>query len=128
MPPLRAPRRPRSINLPPRRGTVATETDVLVVGGGPSGVAAAVGAAGAGARVVLVERYGFLGGNATAALVMPLMSFHAHRDHIPRLDVATLFPSDQGPGNAVVAGVFQSFISRLIAAGGALQPSEHTGF
>jgi hypothetical protein len=33
----------------------------------------------AGASVILVERYGFLGGNATAALVMPLMSFHTQR-------------------------------------------------
>lgn len=128
MPPLHAPHRRSSIDLPPRRGTVATSTDVLVVGGGPSGLAAAVGAAGAGARVVLVERYGFLGGNATAALVMPLMSFHAHRDHVPRLDVTTLFPPDQGPGDPVVAGVFRSFVSRLVAAGGALQPTEQTGF
>jgi hypothetical protein len=128
MPPLHAPDRVSSIDLPLRRGTLAADTDVLVVGGGPSGLAAAVGAAGAGARVVLAERYGFLGGNATAALVMPLMSFHAHRHQIPRLDVMTLFPSDQGPGDPVVAGVFRSFVSRLIAAGGALQPSEQTGF
>ena len=43
--------------------------DVLVVGGGPAGLGAALGAADAGAEVILVERYGFLGGNATAALV-----------------------------------------------------------
>jgi len=128
MPPLPAPDHRSSIALPPRRGTLATSTEVLVVGGGPAGLAAAVGAAAAGAGVVLVERYGFLGGNATAALVMPLMSFHAHRDHIPRLDVDTLLPADQGPGDPVVAGVFRSFVSRLIAAGGALQPSERTGF
>jgi hypothetical protein len=128
VPPLQPPTRVSSIDLPPRSGTVVTDTDVLVVGGGPSGLAAAVAAGGAGARVVLAERYGFLGGNATAALVMPLMSFHAHRDHIPRLDVTTLFPQDQGPGDPVVAGVFRSFVSRLIAAGGALEPSERTGF
>jgi hypothetical protein len=128
MPPLRPPDRVSLIDLPPRSGTVTSDTDVLIVGGGPSGLAAAVGAAGAGARVVLAERYGFLGGNATAALVMPLMSFHAHRDHIPRLDVTTLFPPDQGPGDPVVAGVFRSFVSRLVAAGGALQPSQQTGF
>ena len=40
------------------------------------GIGAALGAVQAGARVILAERYGFLGGNATAALVMPLMSFH----------------------------------------------------
>lgn len=43
--------------------------DVLVVGGGAAGVAAAVAAGRAGARVVLLERYGFLGGLATAGLV-----------------------------------------------------------
>jgi hypothetical protein len=45
------------------------DADVLVVGGGCAGVAAAVAAARGGARVVLVERYGFLGGQATSALV-----------------------------------------------------------
>jgi succinate dehydrogenase/fumarate reductase flavoprotein subunit len=43
--------------------------DVLVVGGGAAGVAAASAAGRAGARVVLLERYGFLGGLATAAQV-----------------------------------------------------------
>ena len=76
MPPLRRPENAGSVNLPPRVARLAAETDVLVVGGGPAGLGAALGAAKAGARVVLTERYGFLGGNATAALVMPLMSFH----------------------------------------------------
>jgi hypothetical protein len=44
-------------------------TDVAVVGGGPAGVAAALASAGAGARTVLIEREGQLGGNATHALV-----------------------------------------------------------
>ena len=44
------------------------ETDVLVVGGGAAGVAAAVTAARHGARVVLLERYGFCGGGAVAGL------------------------------------------------------------
>jgi hypothetical protein len=43
--------------------------DVLVIGGGAAGVAAAVAAGRAGARVVLLERYGFLGGLATTAQV-----------------------------------------------------------
>jgi hypothetical protein len=46
-----------------------TDCDVLVIGGGSAGVAAALGAARAGARTRLVERYGFLGGMATAAMV-----------------------------------------------------------
>lgn len=43
--------------------------DVVVVGGGAAGLAAAVGAAAEGARTALVERYGFLGGMATAGMV-----------------------------------------------------------
>ncbi len=45
------------------------EADVLVVGGGAAGVAAAVSASRTGAHVVLLERHGFLGGLATTALV-----------------------------------------------------------
>ncbi|HEY5909104.1 MAG TPA: FAD-dependent oxidoreductase [Verrucomicrobiae bacterium] len=45
------------------------DCDVLVIGGGPAGVAAAVAAGRAGARVVLLERYGFLGGLATAGSI-----------------------------------------------------------
>jgi len=43
--------------------------DVVVVGGGAAGLAAAVAAARSGARTALVERYGFLGGMATAGMV-----------------------------------------------------------
>ena len=45
------------------------EADVLVMGGGMAGTVAAVAAARAGASVLLVERFGFLGGAATAAAV-----------------------------------------------------------
>lgn len=49
--------------------------DVLVVGGGPSGVAAAVAAARSGASVMLVEQYGYLGGMGTAGGVNVFMSY-----------------------------------------------------
>jgi hypothetical protein len=128
MPPLAAPRSPRKIPLPARAAAVSAETDVLVVGGGPSGLGAALGAAAAGARVVVAERYGFLGGNATAALVMPLTSFHAHRANRPQTGNVTLLPTDQGPGEPVVAGALRTLVERLAAAGGAVPPSEATGF
>ncbi|WP_157969987.1 FAD-dependent oxidoreductase [Pelagibacterium sediminicola] len=49
--------------------------DVVVVGGGSAGVAAAVGAARSGARTLLVERYGFLGGAATGSNVLAYCGF-----------------------------------------------------
>ncbi len=48
---------------------VLGEYDVIVAGGGPSGICAAVAAARAGAKTLLIERYGFLGGIATAGWV-----------------------------------------------------------
>jgi ribulose 1,5-bisphosphate synthetase/thiazole synthase len=55
---------------PERRTQVIAETDLLVCGGGVAGVAAAVCAARNGAKTLLVERYGFLGGLVTGALVI----------------------------------------------------------
>ncbi len=60
--------------------------DVIVVGGGAAGVAAAAGAAGEGARTLLIERYGFLGGAATNANVLAYCGFWTQRD-TPRLGV-----------------------------------------
>ena len=53
-----------------RQTEVCAEVDVLVCGGGSAGVAAAVAAARGGARVLLLERYGYLGGLATGGLVI----------------------------------------------------------
>jgi hypothetical protein len=73
--------------------------DVLVVGGGNAGCAAALAAARLGARTALVERYGFLGGTATAAMVGPWMTFHSGRERI-------------------VGGIAQEIVERLTALGG----------
>src|SRR5687768_18583207 len=104
MPTLKRPDDAPSIELPPRQALLAGEADVLVVGGGPAGLGAALGAAWGGARVILAERYGFLGGNATAALVMPLMSFHTHRYSRERPRDVSLLPTDHGPGDPAIAG------------------------
>ncbi|HYD57525.1 MAG TPA: FAD-dependent oxidoreductase [Burkholderiales bacterium] len=130
MPSLKRPDPLQRVELPARHATLAAETDVLVVGGGPAGIGAAIGAADAGARVVLAERYGFLGGNATAALVMPLMSFHTNkgdRRAEPRQG-APLLPTDHGPGDPIIAGVLRRLLERLVSVGGAIPPSLDTGY
>ena len=128
MPALKRPDDAVRLQLPPRQALLAGDTDVLVVGGGPAGIGAAVAAADAGARVVLAERYGFLGGNATAALVMPLMSFHTQLPTAERKGATTLLPTDHGPGEPVVAGVLRRLLERLVNAGGAIAPSLATGY
>ncbi len=64
-------RRPAQPDVP-----VLHEVDVIVVGGGPGGIGAAVAAARQGASTLLCEQYGFLGGMATAGLVNPFMPNH----------------------------------------------------
>jgi NADPH-dependent 2,4-dienoyl-CoA reductase/sulfur reductase-like enzyme len=59
----------KTITEAKREIKVVRETDVIVVGGGPGGIAAAVSAARGGARTVLIERYGHLGGMSTGGLV-----------------------------------------------------------
>ncbi len=65
------------VSEPARDIPVIAETDVLVIGGGPAGIAAAVSASRAGASTILVERYNHLGGLWTGGLVLPLLSTHA---------------------------------------------------
>ena len=125
---LNAPDGLPEVQLPPRQAKHAGHTEVLVVGGGPAGFGAAMGAAAAGADVVLVERYGFLGGNATAALVMPLMSFHNEVRQAVGGDDNRLLPTDHGEGEPVVAGVLWMLLDRLVRARGAIPPDPSTGY
>jgi hypothetical protein len=66
------------VDEPARTTNVLARVQVVVLGGGPSGIAAAVSAARAGASVALVERYGFLGGMGTAAMVTSFCGLHAN--------------------------------------------------
>ncbi len=71
------------VTEPGRDVPIAGSFDVIVCGGGPAGIAAAVAAARNGARTLLIERYGFLGGMATSALVTPISEFrHYGKQHI----------------------------------------------
>src|SRR5207249_11473232 len=70
----------KTVNEPGRQTPVVAETDVLVVGGGPAGQAAAVAAARAGADVTLLERYGYLGGLASGGMVLVLDDMCAERE------------------------------------------------
>lgn len=128
MPPLSRSEIPAFVSLPPRRAQIAATSEVLVVGGGPAGLGAALGAANTGAKVILTERYGFLGGNATAALVMPLMSFHTREQAPRKSDTVTLLPNDHGSGKPVIAGVLTTLLERLVRTGGAISPSLETGY
>lgn len=73
--------------------------DVIVIGGGPSGTMAAIAAARQGARTLVVEQHGFLGGSLTAMGVHPMMSFHNRA------------------GERVVGGLAQELVDRLVALG-----------
>lgn len=81
--------------------------DVVVVGGGPAGVCAAVAAARGGAKVALVEKTAMLGGMATSGLVGPFMTCYNRGGEYP-----------------VVGGLFREIVERLIKANGALCPDE----
>ncbi len=83
-----------------KEAPVAGAYDLVVCGGGPSGFIAAIAAARRGAKVALIERYGFLGGMATAGLVAPISQFCYN-------------------GERVVGGIPWEFVSRLEEMGGA---------
>ena len=85
---------------------VIREADVIVVGGGPGGIAAAVSAARGGAKTILLERYGHLGGMATGGLV----------NIIPNL--GNIY------GEHLIGGFCQEVIDRLAARGGACFPEK----
>ncbi len=76
---------------------IEKKTEIAVIGAGPAGLSAAITAAREGKRVLLVEKNGYLGGNATLGL--PLLGF---------LDT---------DGKRIVGGLAQEYVSRLTARG-----------
>ena len=67
---------PDIVRRPEAAMPVVADSDVVVVGGGPAGVSAAVSAARNGASVTLVERYPYLGGLASGGMVLVLDDMH----------------------------------------------------
>lgn len=93
------------VRLPEREAKVVSETDVVVVGGGPAGTTAAVSAARNGARVTLVERYASLGGMASGGFVLVL------DDMVNGQEITT-------------RGLTTEFVDRMVAKGLAVYPPE----
>jgi hypothetical protein len=94
---------------PARHLPIFGEYDVVVIGGGPAGLAAAASASQRGARTLLVEAYGFLGGMGTAGGVT---------------NFAGLYGRHQGVMTQLVHGVVDDLLSRLEALGGLNQPQD----
>jgi len=95
---------------PARQLRVVGEADVVVCGGGPAGFGAALSAARNGSKVILIERYGFLGGMATLSMV----NLFAIRN---------LTPYD-GEKLPLIGGIPQEFLQRVSALGGAILPDD----
>jgi len=98
----------RAIAEPERMTPVLDEMDVLVAGAGTAGVAAAVSAARAGARTMLIERLGLLGGVASGALMTSATSF-----------------AFTGDSRQVVKGILEEILDKL-AERGATSPRWRT--
>jgi hypothetical protein len=124
----------RTITEPARDVDVIHETGVLVVGSGPSGLAAALAAARAGAEVTLLERFGCFGGNLTAVGVEGL-AWYRHEQTVEAAGIAREFerraiesgvavPDSQSQSHEIDAEGFKLVADALVAEAG-VRPMLH---
>src|SRR5260221_4918766 len=102
----------KTITEPARQIPLYGEYEVVVLGGGPAGIAAAVAAARAGRQTLLIERYGFLGGMGTAAGVTNFCGLHANV---------------HGQMHRVVQGIASELLTRIDRLGGVHTPQPLPG-
>jgi len=82
--------------------------DVIVCGGGPGGTAAAIASARSGMKTLMIERYGFAGGMATAGLVNPFMTYFSKS------------------GKNIANSIFNELIEKLLAKNGIDKATKRT--
>lgn len=97
---------------PGRTLPVFGEFDLVVIGGGPAGIAASVAASRRGKKVLLIERYGFLGGMGTAGGVT---------------NFAGLYGKRNGKMQPLVHGIVDELLDRIDALKGLNQPQDGMG-
>ena len=81
--------------------------DVVVVGAGPAGIGAAVAAARNGAKTLVFEAHGCIGGMGTSGMVSPFMTSY-----------------DAPCENMIIRGVFEELVNRMVEIGGAVDPKD----
>ena len=87
--------------------SVIKKVDVIVLGGGPAGIAASIASARSGAKTMLIEKYGVLGGSATVSLVGPFMTSFSNDGSIQ-----------------LCKGIFEELVNGMVKIDGAIHPKD----